>query len=335
MRLRDAFLVLVAAVAVVAAAVVVAAVSAGNRDWDLLVPLLALSLAGSIVTILTTLFVTLTEAGVPAAPPEPAMAPEAPAADPELAAPAVDEAAGDSEGPAPDAPAPVRRAPTVGLFDRVPHWAVIALDAVFLLVIPIAAVVVARVLVVQYSDLRPTKDTLDLFAATAWGVLVLGLAALYLATPSSGEHGRRGRSGSAPGSGDRRGGSRRGRRERRDGRLRTDSRHGRRRVPPRRRHGARRHRGRGGDADRPADPSNEPNAGRWAAGDGDSRCRRWGRAASASLTHRLRPAGPPSRAHLGACAAHRASGRAGSCRSGSPGRSRSYRSCPASSRSRP
>src|SRR3954468_18141986 len=53
---RDPFLALLAAASVVAAAIVVAALAVGEtHDWDLLLPLAAFALAGSVATITATL----------------------------------------------------------------------------------------------------------------------------------------------------------------------------------------------------------------------------------------------------------------------------------------
>src|SRR4051794_37535343 len=126
MRLRDAFLVLVAALSVVAASVVVAAVSAGNRDWDLLVPLLALSVAGSVVAILATLFLTMTSGTLPTHANESASPPDDPPspADPE-------PHDGDEVAVAADEPTTATPASGSRLSVRLPRWVVAVLNAVF------------------------------------------------------------------------------------------------------------------------------------------------------------------------------------------------------------
>ncbi len=61
MRLRDSFLVMLAAAAVSAAVIVVGALLASNDDWAILVPLAVFSIAGSVGTIIAVAAAVLTE----------------------------------------------------------------------------------------------------------------------------------------------------------------------------------------------------------------------------------------------------------------------------------
>src|SRR3954471_17834778 len=73
MRLRDSFLIVVAAGSVGAASILVTALTAGNRDWTLLVPLLTLSIAGSITSVVGMVGFAILDNGRPPSVPAPAV----------------------------------------------------------------------------------------------------------------------------------------------------------------------------------------------------------------------------------------------------------------------